>query len=305
MSDLRRPLLSIAATAALSLVIGACSGSAASPATASDGGPSGGPTAAPSATAEDALEHETGASDVLLRYEEGGGFVMPTFAVTFVPHFTLYGDGTIVFRDPVEEAPPAEGSLFKSGPLKTAKLTEEQIQDLLKLALDEGGLAAARSEYTNDMIADASTAVFTITAGGQTKMVSVYALGLEMEGMADAQARAAFLQLAQTLTTIDEGGMVAASEYVPTAYRGVLMEAPGVVDPDIRPWPWQDIAVEDFKPNPDPAKLQFPNRVMTPEEVEALGIEGYSGGFQNAILKADDGTTYTFSLRPLLPDETE
>src|SRR5687768_5563902 len=122
MSDLRRPLLSIAATAALSLVIGACSGRAASPATASDGGASGGPTPAPSATAEDALEHETGASDVLLRYEEGGGFVMPTFAVTFVPHFTLYGDGTIVFRDPVEEAPPAEGSLFKSGPLKTAKL---------------------------------------------------------------------------------------------------------------------------------------------------------------------------------------
>ena len=50
-------------------------------------------------------------------------------------------------------------------PLQTAKLSEEQIQDVLAFALGEGGLAAARPEYLNQMIADASTAIFTIDTG--------------------------------------------------------------------------------------------------------------------------------------------
>lgn len=305
MSDERRRSLPIVAVATLSLVLVACSGSGTVASPVSSDGSSGAPTAAPTATAEDALDHETGATDVLLRYEEGGGFIMPSFAVTLVPHFTLYGDGTIVFRDPAQEFPPAVGSIFKAGPMKTAKLTEEQIQDLLKLALDEGGLAQAKPVYNNDMIADASTAIFTITAGGQTKIVNVYALGLDMEGVADAQARAAFLKLAKTLTTLDKGGVISATDYEPTAYRGVLIEAPGVVAPDIMAWPWDDIAVEDFKPDPDPNGLVFPYRVMTPAEIDVLGIDNYTGGFQNAIFKAEDGMTYTFSLRPLLPEETE
>ncbi len=294
----------IAAVTALSLLLVACSGGAASPSPASSDGPSAAPTAAPS-QGGDVLEHETGATDVLLRYEEGGGFMMASFAATIVPNFTLYGDGTIVFRDPTEDFPPAEGSVFKSPPMQTAKLTEEQIQDLLRTALDEGGLAIARARYDNDMVADASTAIFTITVGGQTKTVSVYALGMDVQGQADAAARAAFVKLASTLTTIDEGGVVTATDYVPTAYRGVLMEAPGIQAPDIRAWPWPDIDVADFKANPDPNAFQFPMRVMTPAEIDMLRIDGYAGGFQNMILKASDGTTYTFSLRPLLPGETE
>ena len=80
---------------------------------------------------------------------------MPAFTAAAVPHFTLYGDGTVIFRNPMLEPPPAEGSVFKMNPLRTAKLSEEQIQDLLMLALTEGGLAVARPEYRNDMVADA------------------------------------------------------------------------------------------------------------------------------------------------------
>ncbi len=294
----------IAAAAALSLFLVACTGGAAAPSPASSDGPSAAPTAAPS-QGGDVLQHETGATDVLLRYEEGGGFMMAGFAATIVPSFTLYGDGTIVFRDPTEEYPPAEGSVFKSPPMRTATLTEEQIQDLLRTALDEGGLAVAKPRYDNDMVADAGTAIFTITAGGQTKTVSVYALGMDVQGQADAAARAAFVKLVQTLTKIDEGGVVTATDYVPTAYRGVLLEAPGIVAPDTRAWPWPDIDVADFKSNSDPNAFPIPVRVMSPAEIDALGIEGYAGGFQNMILKAPDGTTYTFSLRPLLPGETE
>ena len=83
------------------------------------------------------------------------------------------------------------------------------------------------------------------------------------------------------------------------------MESPGAVAPDIRDWPWTDIEIADFKPDPDPNKLQFPHRLMTAEEIEVLGIDGYEGGFMNMLIQGDGAMTYTFSLRPLLPDETK
>lgn len=299
----RKAFLSLPALAILVVACSTAGGSASPP---SSEAPSGEPSSAPSPSPDvDAIEHPTGATDVVLRYEEGGGFMMASFAATMVPHFTLYGDGTVVFRDPSIEFPPMEGSVGKMNPMRIAKLTEAQIQDLLRLALGEGGLAVARPEYTNDMIADASTAIFTVQAGGLTKTVSVYALGLETEGDPDAPARAAFSKLAETLTSIEDGGVISATDYVPTAYRGVLFEGSGVVEPGAIQWPWTDIAPADFAPDADPNGLQFPHRTMTPDEVAALGITGYEGGLQNVTLIAADDTTHTFSLRPLLPDEAE
>src|SRR6187200_1237636 len=213
MSHHQRRTASVLFTPALAIVIAACSaaGGASSPPTS---GPSGAPSTAPTASpAADAIEHKTGATDLLLRYEEGGGFIMPAFTAAAVSHFTLYGDGTVIFRNPMLEPPPAEGSIFKMNPLRTAKLSEEQIQDLLKLALTEGGLAVARPEYRNDMVADAGTAIFTIEAGGLKKTVSVYALGLEQEGMIDGPARATFKKLADHLTDFDQGGTIKTDIY--------------------------------------------------------------------------------------------
>jgi hypothetical protein len=153
------------------------------------------------------------------------------------------------------------------------------------------------------MIADASTAVFTIEAAGIKKTVSVYALGLEMDGVEDGPARAAFKKLAERLSDFDQGGKIDTAVYEPEAYRGVLFESPGVVAPDIRPWPWTDLTVADFAPDADPNGNQFPQRRLTPAEVDLLDITDYQGGFQNLVLKSPDGKAYTFSLRPLLPEE--
>ena len=129
--------------------------------------------------------------------------MMVEWIATQAPSFTLYGDGTIVFRDPMLEPPPAIGSVTPMQPFRTAKLTEEQVQDLLAYALGEGGLGAARPEYRNDLVADASTAVFTVEAGGLKKTVSVYALGMDQPGQPDAAARAALARLAARLHAID------------------------------------------------------------------------------------------------------
>jgi len=304
MSNHARRTASLLLISALATIVAACSAAGASP-PAATAGPSAVPSVGPTATpAADAIEHKTGATDVVLRYEEGGGFIMPAFTAAAVPLFTLYGDGTIIFRNPMLEPPPAEASVFKMNPLRTAKLSEEQIQDLLRLALVEGGLGTARAEYHNDMVADAGTAIFTIEAGGLKKTVSVYALGLDMPGVPDGPARATFKRLADRLTDFDQGGKIATDVYQPEVYRGVLFDATGIEAPDIRQWPWPDLTAADFKPDADPNGLQFPHRTMTPAEVDLLKVTDYQGGFQNLVLTAPDKKLYTLSLRPLLPGET-
>jgi hypothetical protein len=250
-----------------------------------------------------AVDHKTGATDILLRYEEGGGLMIAGYAATQAPHFTLYGDGTVIFRNPMLDLPPAQGSVGPFNPMRTAKLSEEQIQELLLMALGEGGLAIARPNYENNMVADASTAVFTVHAGGVDKTVSVYALGMDVQNGADAPARAAFAKLAQRLTDFDKGGTFETAIYEPEAYRGVLFEAPGVQAPDIRQWPWPDLKVSDFKVDADPNGLQFPHRTMTAAEIERLAVKDFQGGFQGLVLKGSDGKLYTFALRPLLPGD--
>jgi len=299
--------LTVVALSAFALSAVACTSAGASSGPSSSPAPSAAPSTPPSATPNaDAIDHPTGATDVILRYDEGGGFVMASYAATMLPPFTLYGDGTIVFRDPTLELPPMEGSIGKANPMRTAKLTEAQIQDVLKLALVDGGLATARPEYMDMQVADAGTAIFTVNAGGLTKVVSVYALGIDPPTAGpDAAARAAFAKLAESLTSIEKGGAITASDYAPTAYRGILMDAAGVTDPGVKAWPWTDLTPADFVPAADPNGLQFPHHTLTPDEVAALGVTGFEGGLQNVTLTGPDGKTYTLSTRPLLPDETE
>ncbi len=285
-------------------VVAACAGSAASGSPPVSSSPTAGTSSSPGESPEfGAIDHPTGATDVVLRFEEGGGFVMPDFLATQAPIFTLYGDGTIVFRNPALEPLEPIGSVFPMRPFRTSHLTEAQIQDLLTTALGEGGLGVARPDYPNDLVSDAPTAVFTVNAGGLRKTVSIYALGLEIENVPDGPARAAFAKLASRLGNIDDGGAFATDEYAPERYRGILLEGqPGV--PDAKPWPWTNIAPADFASNGDPNAFQLPARVMTAEEVAALGIEPHAGGFQGlTLIGPEDGKTYSFSLRPLLPDE--
>jgi hypothetical protein len=296
-----------ALVAALIVVVAACS---AGGATTSSGppstAPSGAPSTAPSPTAGSfgEIDHATGGTDVVLRYEEGGGLVMPGFLATQAPIFTLYGDGIVIFRNPMAEPPPPIGSIYPALPFRTAKLTEDQIQSALAFALGDGGLGVARALYENMMIADAGTAVFTIEAGGIKKTVSVYALGLEMEGIPDALARSAFKKLADRLADFDQGGSITTDVYKPAKYRAILMD--GAAAPDQKPWPWADIKPADFPFPADPNAFQMAQRALTPADVEQLGLKDIEGGFQGMVLTGPDGRKiYSLSLRPLLPDEPD
>ena len=296
MSNVLRPVLFLGLAAA----VAACSGGAASsPDPGGSGAPSGSP---PPSTGE--IEHPTGATDVVLRYEEGGGFVMADFAASQAPIFTLYGDGTIVFRNPALEPPVGEGPVTLRAPFRTAKLGEDDVQELLLFALTEGGLATAKPEYPNNMVADAGTATFTIRAGGLEKVVNVYALGLDVEGDPDQLDREKFGALAERLANIDQNGSIPTDVYTPAAYRGVLIEAGEGVGGNVIPWPWDDIAPSDFVSN-EASGTTFPSRVMTPEDLAVFELEGIEGGFSGITLRgpSGDSKSYSFVARPLLPDE--
>ncbi len=296
MSNFRLPL-ALASIALLSVAC-AASGGAASPAA------TGAPDASPS-TGGDA-EHPTGPTDVVLQMEEGGGFVPIEFMASSAPVFTLYGDGRVVFQQQLDVFPePDPAGIVRANPWRTAQLDAGQIEELVLFALGAGGLGAARENYGNDMVADASTTTFTINAGGVDKEVAIYALGMEGEGVDDAVARKAFQTLAERLRDFDEGGSISTDAYAPTAYRAVLIEREDT-PPSAVAWPWPDLTMEDFPTaiNEEGAQ-QFPHRVLTPDEVAALDLGDVSGGMQGAVLKGPDGKTYSFILRPLLPDETE
>ncbi len=305
MSKMSRP----AALAALVVVLAACAGSAASGApTGSPGAsaaPSNPPTTAPSSTPSTvgAIEHKTGPTDVILRYDEGGGFVMPAYTAAQAPAFTLYGDGTLIFRPAKGDPPPAVGSVAPFNPFRTAKMSEDQIQTLLDYALNEGGLGAARAEYTDMMVSDASTAVFTVNAGGLAKTVSVYALGFEAPEVPDLAIRQVLANLRTHLLDIDQGGAVKTDVYAPDRYRAILLEGqPGA--PDQKAWPWPEVKPAEFVSNGDPNAMPLPARVMTAAEIEALGVTPFEGGFVGLPLAGPgDGKFYTLSVRPLLPDD--
>jgi hypothetical protein len=313
MPDLSLPLPVSRRSAALlvaTLAVAACSSSSPSASTAPNpsANPSG-PTAsgAPSATpgTVGAIEHKTGATDVILRVETGGGFVPMEFSASQAPAFTLYGDGVVVFQPTVTNFPePDANGVMRPVPWRTGKLDETQIQELLEFALTNGGLGTARADYMSDGIADAPNTIFTIHADGIDKTVTVNALSEEARPGPDALARSAFFKLAKRLQDFDEGGRIPSDVYVPDRYRGVLIareDQPGMAS---MPWPWAALKPSDFKEGP-PDNPGFPRRSLTAAEIAELKLENIAGGIQGVVLKAADGKLYSFILRPLLIDEAE
>ncbi len=285
------------------LAVGACSatgsGGAATPASVESPGVTGAPTVA------NGIVHPTGASDIVLRLDESGGFVPAEFLAAHVPQFTLYGDGTVVFVSSSETLPARNDGVVTGQPVKTATLSEDQVQQLLEYALRDGGLGAARADYQNPLVADAPTAVFTVNADGATKTVSVVALGMEdPQPNTDTAIKQALGELGARLRDFDGGGSLGSTAFEATAYEGVLTAQEGLEGVQLRDWPWTDLAPADFTLPNDPNVLPQGRATLTPDQAKALGVDGYENGIGGGIyLRDDDGKTYTFVLRPVLPDE--
>lgn len=299
------PVLPLLAVLLVSLALAGC-GSVGAPTPASSPSTSAGPSVGPSLPVGE-IDHPTGATTVILRIDEGGGFVPPSFLVTEAPAFSMYGDGTVIFRDPTTTLPPASDEVIRSIPFQAVRLSEDEVQALLAFALGPGGLGIARTQYQLP-VADAPTTTFSVAAGGVVKSVSVNGLGLGAEVGADAAVLQALANLRARLMTFGTS-VRGETPWQPERYRGILMEAIGGGDqPGHRiPWPWSGIRPSDFLKPLDPNAMPWPALVLSPTDVAALGLDGLEGGAQGILLErpagVPSGMPYELALRPLLPDE--
>jgi hypothetical protein len=140
-------------------------GTAASPSDA----PSTGPDGATCFTAEPGvvgtIDHPVEPLAVVLRMFVGGGFVPPEIRFIESPVFTLYGNDVAIFQPSAQ----MEALTDPYPPFQCAQLSPEQVDELLGVALDEGGLAQAGDYYPNPNIVDVPSTTFGIDAGGITK----------------------------------------------------------------------------------------------------------------------------------------
>jgi hypothetical protein len=290
-------------SSALALGLAGCSafgiGQASPPPTVN---PQPSPTSTPTPSIALAIDHPTGATDVILRMETGGGLVPMEFFSTQIPQFTLYGDGTAVF-EPI----PTGNEMIPYGrpqaPLLTAKLAEAEVQELLGYALNDGHLAVASESYKDPMIADGPTTLFTVAAGGYDKSVNVYALGISEPSGGEADDRAHMALLASRLSNFAaEPKSDALSNYDPAVYRVTLFRPTGATPPrSPGEWPWPDISPHAFA---DMEGRPGDRRVMMRDEVAEL-TDVPNGGQSGIWVNAPDGSLLELSVRPLLPDEVD
>ena len=260
------------------------------------------PRRAPTAAVVAIIEHADGPTDVVLRFDVGPG----DFGIcelcggwgffTPGPEFTLYGDGTVIFRDLRGESPTAEGPISRDRPFRIGQLTEPDIQSLLQAAFDVG-LAAARERYdVRTDTDDPSHSVFTIRAGGIDKRVEVFGPG------------GPFAALADQLLQFDPDDRLSTTVWAPDRYWGLLIEispwiAIGVLD-DVAAegrlaWPWHGT-------DPWSEPWVGDRRVMSRDEAAVFGPLDDGGVVRHAFLVGPNGRTiYSYSQWPLLPDEMD
>lgn len=237
--------------------------------------------------------------------------MIPTYTLAQVPYFTLYGDGTVVYRplsEPLPEVAPGDPLRFPQ--LHVATMTEEQVQALLRDALGPGGLGVAREKYDTMFVSDAPTALFEIDADGREKAVSVYALGFAPADPnnpgPDDEILAAMGAFGERLRNFDQevaqGTATDAGLFEPTGYLASLLEG-GFAEGPAQPWPWTAFGPDDFAVDGNATGFGFPTRALTLDEVADLGAEDPAGGVSGIPLAAPDGTVYVLGIRPLLPDE--
>lgn len=249
------------------------------------------------------IEHVTGHADVVLRYDvspDAGFGELEGEVFNPGPEFTLYGDGTVIFRDRQAPRPPADGPIIRARPFAIVRLSESQVQALLRFALEDGGLANACDRYETQDTDVSESHIITVHAGGFAKRV-------------DLGGPNPLGPLLDRLANYTPGADNPPAVYVPDRYWGSLIEAaPGfesgvLAHPsakEIVAWPWPGLTLDDFAGRDEGGYVGQPRRIMTAAEASVLGLSDAGGVVARVYLRGPDGKTiYYFSLWPVSSDE--
>ncbi len=293
-------------TLASLLALTACTGAGSTP-SATPGGGTQPPGATPSV---EAITHPTGADDLVLRVEIGGGLVPPGRILSELPVVSIYGDGRVITQGPMIEIYP--GPALPN--LRVSRISEAGLQEVLAAAAD-AGLLGNDAHYDYPGIADAPTTIFTVNAGGTTSRVSAYALGIgEDPSMIPPEEAAARADLADFESKLGDlagwlGADVASADqpYDFTAIRIYSQRATPVgrepeASPRFAEWPLATPLATFGEPFRAGAEPTMRCGVVRGDDLATL---------RPALQAADQltywqsgGETWSLILRPLLPDET-
>jgi hypothetical protein len=264
--------------------------------------------ATPGPTASPGITHPTGAADLVVRIESGGGFVGPTYQLRQLPWLSIYGDGRVMVLGPQIEIYP--GPALPN--VVTFRISEEGLQKVLEEAL-AAGLLSADAHYEYPGIADAGTTTFTVVAGGKRHVVSAYALS--EGGAMDSQLDPETLRARTALLAFQEKAL---------DLRSWLRAA--VVEPEAV---YRFDALRIFVAPPQPADQGLQPTVVdwplaTPLSSFGVPVVGNLGDTRCGVVSGDDlakllpavqssneltlwrsgDKEYQLILRPLLPDES-
>jgi hypothetical protein len=254
------------------------------------------------------ISYPTAADQVVLRIEQGGGFVAPQYTLTSIPLFSLFGDGLVV-------TPGAQIEIFPSPALPALtqqRLSADAIQELLQAAID-AGLNTDHS-YTNlgsVGIADAATTTFTLTVDGQTHTIKVYALselGSKPDRMSQDEYQArqdlfAFETKATDLSWLPQDAISDRGLYQPSGLRLFVSRYqpdPNLTEPSVE-WPLSPGLASFGDPFQDGLDGTRCGTVVADAAATLLPVVEQ---VNQLTPWTSEGTRYGILFRPLLPDES-
>lgn len=302
---------SAAALAGLLITVAACAaggGVVVTPAP-TDAMPSTSPRATGTPGPSAAIAHLSGATDLVLRIDTGGGLVPIGFFLTHLPAVSVYGDGRVVTQGPQIEIYP--GPALPN--LQASRISEAGLQRILGAARD-AGLLGPDATYPYPGIMDAATTTFVVGADGATHSTSAYALGIGQDAVGitprEAALRAklaAFSGQMGDLSAWLSSDVVAAE--APFAFETVrILVTPGeptTTDAGITP------TVVDWPLAEPLASAGVPLEGIGQPGTRCVLVTGDDLATVRPLLEAANqltylrsaGSTWAMSLRPLLPDE--
>jgi hypothetical protein len=250
------------------------------------------------------IEHPTGANDLVLRVDTGGGFVAPSWALGQVPQFSLFGDGRLITQGPQIEIYP--GPALPN--LLVQTISKKGLQAILEAAR-KAGLTGPDANYEFPCITDAPTTTFTLVAGGKTHVISAYALGANQGSCAgsNAEARsklAAFqTKLGDLSSWLPKDSVGRQSSFRPSELRVYVQPYSGPPDPMLRQrsvdWPLSEPLASfgssqtAFAPMRCGVVGGTDLSLLLPKAKRANELTPWRSG----------GRSYSLIFRPLLPDE--
>ena len=262
------------------------------------------PTPSPRVSSPAVLTPTPDARDVLvLRYEcVSGPITAPRDRACFGPTFSLYGDGTVIFRRaPIPELPEVGGALLYP-PYQRAVLTRVAAAELYTAASQVLRAVAAKPAPPADPNAPIGDPFYYDTffvlidgrpltvAPGQGPVPPAHVSTPEL-GPLTRTLEGYFPDNADLTAPMDP--------WSPDRFLTSVGPGSGLPTAD---WPWPDLAPDDFAAPPGSTDAGGPQVLDQAHAALAGGMN--SGGLSGLWVRGPDGTgAYSVSMRALMPDE--